>query len=214
MPRGKRADAPPADKPNGKAKAKNPKPGDNNNGKPQALTDIERQALHFRHVSEYESSLAAKKSADADLKNTAKRIKAEGGSMRAVKLTIELRTPEGEDAVRARLAELQEVAQWNGVGIQVDMFADERQPSEDKAFEEGKRAGMKGEPRKPPHDPSVPQHGRWLDGYTEGNAAMASAGFKQLTPVEQAAGSDGIDFRKGDRNGSLGTEPATHRVEA
>lgn len=160
-------------------------PGKGHNNPP--LNDAERQALHFRHVKEYEGALAVKKKGDADLKNCAKRIKAEGGSVKAIKLSIELATPEGESAFRARLAEQQEVAAWNGVGIQVDMFADERQPAEDRAFEEGKRAGMKGEDRKPPYDPSVPQHQKWLEGYGEGNAVLASEGFKRLTPVEQVA---------------------------
>lgn len=168
-----------AKQPNGEA------PGEGHNSKP--LTDAERQALHFRHVKEYERELAAKKKADADLKNTAKRIKAEGGSVAKVKGSIELQTPEGEAAFRARMADMAEVALWNGVGIQVDMFADERQPAEDRAFEEGRRAGMKGEARKPPYDPSVPQYAKWMDGYTDGNAVLASEGFKRLTPVEQAA---------------------------
>lgn len=160
-----------------------PKVGHNN----PPLSDAERQALHFRHVKEYERELAAKKTADANLKNTAKRIKSEGGSVRVVKLTIELATPEGEAAFRARMAEEAEVAAWNGVGIQVDLFADERQPAEDCAFEEGRRAGMKGEPNKPPYDTSVPQHQKWLAGYGEGNAVLSSEGIKRLTPIEQAA---------------------------
>lgn len=159
------------------------KPGHNN----PPLSDAERQALHFKHVSEYQRELAAKKTADANLKNTAKRIKAEGGSVRAVKLSIELATPEGETAFRARMAEEAEVAAWNGVGIQVDMFADERQPAEDRAFEEGRRAGLKGEPNKPPYDTSVPQHQKWLAGYGEGNAVLASEGFKRFKPEPAAA---------------------------
>lgn len=168
-----------------KAKDSGGEPGQGHNSTP--LSDAERQALHFRHVKEYERELAAKKKADADLKNTAKRIKAEGDSVAAVKLTIELHTPEGEAAFRARMAEQAEVAAWNGVGMQVDMFADERQPAEDRAFEEGRRAGMKGESNKPPYDPSVPQHTRWLEGYSDGNAVLASEGFKRLAPVETAA---------------------------
>lgn len=166
---------------------KEPADGHNNGGKPQALTDAERQALHFRHVGEYEGALASKKKSDADLKNCAKRIKAEGGSVRAVKLSISLKTDDGEKKLRAELAEMQEIATWNGVGIQVDMFSDERTPATDKAREAGRRAGMKGEPRKPPHDPSVPQYDAWLTGFAEGQSVLASEGFKRLTPVEQAA---------------------------
>lgn len=163
-------------------------PGSKNKQKPavgeghnlEGLSDAQRQALHLsQHVPAYTRALEKKKAADADFKNACKLIKAEGGSVKAVKLTLELRTPEGEAAFRARVAEQTEVAIWNGVGIQVDMFADELQPSEDKAFDAGKRAGMAGESAKPPHDPSTKQHTRWLDGHAEGQAVL-SAGFKPL----------------------------------
>lgn len=173
--------------PGSKNKAKDATIGDNSNGAKPELTDAERQALHFQHVKTYQKALGAKKDADAKFKNACKVIKAEGGSVRAVKLTIDLQTPEGEAAFRARMAEEAEIAGWNGLGVQIDLFADERQPAEDRAFEEGRRAGMKGEPKKPPYDPSVPQYGKWMDGHAEGNAVLASEGFKKLTPVEQAA---------------------------
>lgn len=165
-----------------KVKDESPKEGHN----VQGLSDAQRQALHLsQHVPAYEKALAAKKDADAKFKNACKLIKAEGGSVRAVKLTLELRTSEGEQAFRARVAEETEVAIWNGVGIQVDMFADEDQPAEDRAFGEGKRAGMKGDPAKPPYDPSVPQYKRWLEGHGEGNAVLAQ-GFKKLEPEQRA----------------------------
>lgn len=145
----------------------------------EGLSDAERQALHLsQHVPAYAKALEVKKKADADLKNVCKLIKAEGGSVTAVKLTIALRTPEGEAAFRARLAEEQEVALWNGVGVQIDLFADAREPAEDKAFAAGKRAGLAGETAKPPHDPSVPQYARWMEGHAEGQAIVAK-GFKK-----------------------------------
>lgn len=151
------------------------------------LTPEERQALHYVHVRDYRQALAVKKAADATLKNVCKTIKSDGGSVRKVKLTIQLETPEGEAALRAEMAEMQEAAVWSGVGIQVDMFSDERQPAEDRAFDEGKRAGMKGEPRTCQYDSTLPQFAKWQDGYTAGNAVLASEGFKRLTPIEQAA---------------------------
>ncbi len=152
-----------------------PKAGHNSN-----LTDEQRQALHLnQHVPQYAKALEIKKKADADLKNVAKLIKAEGGSVNAVKLTLALRTPEGEAAFRARLAEEHEIAVWNGVGVQVDLFADARQPADDKAYDAGKRAGMAGETAKPPHDPSTSQFKRWMDGHADGQAVL-SKGFGQL----------------------------------
>jgi hypothetical protein len=167
-----------------KGSTNKPKDGAGEGHNVAGLSDAQRQALHLsQHVPSYEKALAVKKKADADFKNTCKLIKAEGGSVKSVKLTLELRTPEGEAAFRVRMAQETEVAVWNGVGIQVDMFADERQPAEDKAFEAGKRAGMAGETAKPPHDPSTKQHARWLDGHAEGQAVL-SQGFK---PMEKKA---------------------------
>ena len=184
MVKGKRAEKP--------AKDKAPK-GDKADGgagvghnKPP-LTPQERQALHFQHVKAYEKALGVKKEADAKFKNACKLIKAEGGSVTAVKLTIELQSPEGEAAFRARLAEEQEIAAWNGLGVQIDLFADEREPAADRARGEGYRAGIKGEPAKPPHSPETEQYRAWMDGHGEGQGVLASQGFKQLTPVEQAA---------------------------
>lgn len=152
-----------------------PKSGHNSN-----LTDEQRQALHLnQHVPAYVKALEKKKVADAEFKNACKIIKADGGSVDAVKLTIALRTPEGEQAFRARIAEEAQVAAWNGVGIQVDMFADQMQPSEDKAYDAGKRAGMAGETAKPPHDPSTAQYRKWMDGHAAGQAVV-SQGFKTL----------------------------------
>lgn len=159
-----------------------PSAGHNSN-----LTDEQRQALHLnQHVPAYAKALEAKKTADAELKNVCKLIKAEGGSVSAVKLTLALRTPEGEAAFRARLAEEHEVAVWNGVGVQIDLFADTDQPAEEKAYEAGKRAGMAGESAKPPHDPSVPQYRRWMEGHADGQAVLAQ-GFKTLEPEQEAA---------------------------
>lgn len=172
--------------------AKQAKPDKTGKDKPgighNEMTEEQRQALHLNsHVPAYEKALEAKKAADAALKNVAKLIKAEGGSVAAVKLTIELRSPEGEEAFRARIEREIEVARWNGVGVQVDLFADEMVPSEDRAYEAGKRAGMAGEPRQPPHDPSVPQHHRWLDGHADGQKVLATAGFKKLGEAPAAA---------------------------
>lgn len=145
------------------------------------LNDEQRQALHLnQHVPAYQRALDAKKRADADLKNVCKLIKSEGGSVEDVKLTLQLQTPEGEEAFRSKMARQAEVAAWNGVGVQLDLMSAKDMPAEDRAFGEGKRAGMRGEPARPPYDPSVPQYKRWMEGHSEGNAVLASEGFKKL----------------------------------
>jgi hypothetical protein len=162
--------------------AKDPKPGDN-------LTAEQLQALHFsQHVPSYKKALEAKKLADAALKNVCKVIKADGGSVEAVKLTLSLATPEGEQAFRDTMEMHKQVAVWNGLGIQLDMDFGEREPAEDRAYGEGKRAGMRGDRASPPYDPSTRQAQRWLEGHADGNAILATDGFKQLRAPAPAEG--------------------------
>lgn len=151
-----------------------PKAGHN---QPVPLTEDEQHALHLRHCREYEVALGAKKKVDAEFKNVGKRIKSEDDSVAKVKKTILARTPEGEAALKAEMEETANVLRWSGVSVgeTLDLFPVDRAPAIDRAKHEGKRAGLAGEPRKPPHDPSVPQYGAWLDGYHEGQTILASA---------------------------------------
>jgi hypothetical protein len=160
-----------------------PKEGHNIEG----LSDAQRQALHLsQHVPAYEKALAAYKAAGSELKRVGKEIKAEGGSVAKCKRTIALRTPEGEAAFKAEMAELAEIAAWSGVGVQLDLLVNDREPADDRAFGEGKRAGMSGETARPPYDPSTSQHKRWLDGHADGQAVL-SKGFTKTEQVKEAA---------------------------
>lgn len=158
------------------------------------LTDDERHALHLRHVREYQVGLAAKKKADAELKNVGKRIKAEGDSVAKVKKTIQAQTPEGEAELRAEMEETLQVLRWSGVhtGDTKDMFPDDRTPAVDRARAEGRRAGMDGQACSPNYDTSVPQHQAWIEGWQEGQGILASAFAKKPdvpadAPVDLAA---------------------------
>jgi len=143
-------------------------------GHNSALSDDERQALHWEHVRDYEVVLAAKKKADADIKNVGKRIKAEGDSVAKVQITIALRTPEGEAAFKARIQEEMEVAAWNGVGVQTELFGDaDLMPAVDKKYADGKRDGLAGNPCRPECDASVPQYKSYMTGFHEGQAVLA-----------------------------------------
>lgn len=149
------------------------------------LTEAERQALHFRHCREYEVALAAKKKTDADLKNVGKRIKAEHDSVAKCKKTIDLRSPEGEAKLKAEIAETAECLRWAGVivGESKDLFPEDRTPAVERAFNEGRRAGLDGQVCKPPHDPSVPQYQHWIDGWQEGQGALMSCFEKTQVDV-------------------------------
>lgn len=155
------------------------------------LSEDERNGLHLQHVREYEVVLAAKKKADADIKNCGKRIKAEGDSVAKVKKTIRARTPEGEDELRAEIEETMEVLRWSGVNVgdTKEMFPEDRTPSVDRARAEGKRAGLDGQTAKPPHDPSTEQYKAWMEGHGEGQAVLGR-GFKQLPTATEKLGAD------------------------
>jgi hypothetical protein len=83
------------------------------NGSPE-LTDDEQRALFFQHKKNYQRDLAAKKAADAALKNTCKKAKAECGdnAVANIKDAIEFEGADGRAkyACRARDARVSPMA--------------------------------------------------------------------------------------------------------
>lgn len=142
-----------------------------------ALTEDQERALHYKHCREYEIALMKKKEVDASFRNTCKLIKSEGDSVVRVKKTIEARTPEGEAKLRTEVEETAQVLRWAGtqIGTTKDFFPDDPAPAEDRAFQEGKRAGLNAESRSAPYDSSVPQSAAWYRGYDEGQTVLQSA---------------------------------------
>ena len=139
------------------------------------LSPDQRVALHHNHVRKYEEAVRRKDRAAADLRNVCKLIKAEGGTLEAIKLSVKLQSPEGEKAVRLQIEEMIRIARWMGasVGYQMEMFED-RRPATDRAYDDGKVAGLSGQIRKPPFsEPSLPQYQRWLEGWGDGQAGLA-----------------------------------------
>jgi hypothetical protein len=152
------------------------------------LTDDEKRALLIQHKGLYERSLAAKKAADAEFKNVCKKAKAECGkdAVADIKDAIALNEPGGRAAIEAEIARKHRVARWMGlpVGAQPIMFEEtDRRPAVDIAYDNGKAAGMAGDVCQPPHDPSVPQYQRWMEGWHDGQEILASA-FKKLEPLD------------------------------
>ena len=196
-------------KPNGNGRAKNghakEKPETKGKGgrRPKGglgLRDDERQALHFRHVKEFEASLLKENDAKKAHKKIKDRIKEEGGSIKALELTLALRTEDGQQAFQASMAEQVEIAKWNGVGVQLGMFSE--QASNDAIYEDGKRAAMQDEPAKPPSHLSQKPAQRWLAGFNAGRTALnvtRAGGFKKLG-----------DVAKDMLPPPVGDQPATH----
>ena len=146
------------------------------------LDDDQRQALFWQHKRRYEAALAAKKKADADLKNVAKAAKSELGdtAVADIKLAIELETEEGEARFEARREAENRVARWMGLpeGTQAEM---DLEPAVDKARADGKRAGLQGEQCACPHDSSVPQYKAWMDGWHEGQKVLVETKLRPLS---------------------------------
>lgn len=141
--------------------------------KANVLTEDQQRAIFFNHKTLYERDLAKKKEADAAFRNTCKLIKSEGTAISDIKDAITLDDREGEIAIRAQIERRLQVARWVGADFGHQFSLLPETPAVDRAFEEGKIAGLKGTPKKPPHDPSVPQYKRWMEGYDQGQAVLA-----------------------------------------
>lgn len=186
-----------------------PGPADQNPG----VNESQEQALHFgHHVPAYEKALAAKKKADADFKNICKTIKSEGGSVDSIKLTISLRTPEGEKKFKELLETQRRIAEWNNlpIGQQGWLLDEDRRPITERAFADGRKAGLEGKDCKPPHSPGEASNA-WMEGWHDGQAALM-AGIKkapasaELVKNPNAEEADGPDEFDADNDGAGGED--------
>lgn len=192
----------------GEQQQQTPGPGHN------ALTDDKLQALTFQHKRKFEAALASKKKADADFKNACKLAKAECGddAVDLIKDLIALEDAEGEATLKTRIERQLRAARWMGlaIGAQPDLFGEDRTPSEDRAFAEGRRHGIAGEPCRPPHDPSTVQYRRYNDGFYEGQSVLAAS----MKPKADDAGEADPRPRhlKQREAETIGDADPTHRV--
>jgi hypothetical protein len=186
-------------KKNGDEKAQEPSVGHNSKDATPELTEDQRIALTFLHKKAYTTALAVKKQADADLKSVARLAKAELGEdgLANIKDMIALESEEGEKKLKAQIERQLRVAKWMNVpfGAQGALFdAVDRTPAVDKAYANGKRDGLAGEPQHNPHDPSTAQYKKYLEGWQDGQAVLAQ-GIRPPTPIEAAAKPDaGVAF--------------------
>ena len=126
----------------------------------------------------------AKKAADNALKQFGKEIKADlgKGGLQDIKDAIDLDTPEGEERLKEEMARRARVMRWMGlpIGSEPDMFGGpDRRPVTEKAFAEGKAAGLKAEPFRNPYHQTNPGNAEYAKGYEAGQKTNM-AGFKQL----------------------------------
>jgi hypothetical protein len=149
------------------------------------LSDADKQALFFSWKKQYVAALAKKKAADAELKNVAKKAKAELGddAVDSIKDAIALESEDGEAIIKAAIERQLRVARWMAVpfGSQGDMFGEpDRTPGVDRAFAEGRRDGLDGKTLNNPYASDLPQSERYATGWHDGQKAI----FNIKAPVE------------------------------
>lgn len=187
----------------------------------ERLNDDQVAALTFQHRDKYKIALAAKKKADADLKNACKIAKAElgDGAIDDIKNLIALESDDGEKKLSDRVNAILRVARWQGVkiGTQFDMFNSEKSQH----YEDGKRSALSGEPRKPPTSlsPGSQAYNDWLLGHADGNTSRnAALAGKAAEPGDGVSRKDWHkqlqqQNKEADaliKGSAIGTAPATH----
>lgn len=147
-------------------------------------TDPEKRALFIADKEKYAKAWERQKKATADVRNIAKTIKADGFTLRQIKLAIQLETPEGEAEFRSLVANDLLAAQYAGaqIGSQLQLFLEDvdRTPAADSAYDEGARDAASDKPAKPGYAPDTTQAMRYLEGFHDETARRTKAGIKPL----------------------------------
>ena len=169
-----------AAKPNKAPPARGSVPGDNLIG---ALTDDQRRGLFLNGIGKLERLQEAAASAAAAARKQRQVLKSEGFEKGDVDFALWTRKADEND-VRKLLGTQARVLRYlaHPVATQASLFDEtDRTPAVDRAYEEGKSAGIEGKRLEPPHDASTPQGQKWIAGWHDGQAVLAS-GFKPVEP--------------------------------
>ncbi len=164
-------------------------PGDNSGITP------EREKLFFYHRRKYLRALAAKKAADAAMKNCGKSIKADLGEfgLDELKDYETAQTPEGQEKLKLKSESTLRALRMAGmpVGTQLDIFTD-RAPIDERAAQAGREAGMRGDTLSNPYNEASEEGQAFAAAWHEGQKAIFD--IEKLKDVE--AGGD--ELIKGD----------------
>jgi hypothetical protein len=132
---------------------------------------------HWKSLDDRANSAAAKR------RQYQGDIKSLGFSMRQIKDSLLLSTPEGEAEFKAEIANRLLAAAYSDadIGEQLTLFLDHnRTPAVDRAFKEGQTSAMKNEAAVPKYDPNTEQYRAFMDGYHEEQARQVKAGIGKL----------------------------------
>lgn len=145
--------------------------------------DPEKRALFLSDKEAFHKASEKLKKAQSAVRTLGKTIKADGFSLRQVKLAIQLETPEGEADFKASVANDLLAAQYVGasIGSQLSMFMEpDRTPAVDIAADEGAKDAMEHKAAKPKYDPSTPQHAAYMTAYADEQGRQLRSGIGKL----------------------------------
>lgn len=157
----------------------------------EGISDDQIYSLTELHRQKYEVVLEARKKANKALIDLGKIIKSDLGAkgLQDIKDLIALSTPEGEATMKAEMERQARVMRWMNIpiGTQGGLFADaDRTPIAERAFNEGKRQGLAGEPVSNPHHHTTEAAREHDRGFAEGQKTLATKGFSKLDDDESA----------------------------
>ena len=170
MPRKKGTESGPKRKP-GRPKKDNPELKPLNN-----LSPLQKQVLFVTGLQKLERLIQAVKVAGNAVKAQRKVMKGDGFPKEEVDYALFLRRSD-DTTVREDAASRDRAAKYlaHPIGHQFTLLDEDRTPASDRAFEDGKVAGIAGETCSPPHAPDTEKATRWMEGWQEGQAALLAA---------------------------------------
>lgn len=144
-----------------------PKPTQHQEAGKSELTEDQRRALLTDAVGKVKPLKEKLRSTTADIRNLYKKAKADGVTKEMIDFALGLEDDNGEALTEAKWKA--EIARWyqNPLGMQAS-FEFDRTPSVDKAYEEGKQAGLEGKDARPPVGMGQAQVQKWMEGWHEG----------------------------------------------
>lgn len=162
-----------------------PPNGIGHNGGPSELTDEQKQVLWFEHQKKVVALRKRMENVKADLRNTYKVIRSELGFTKAdIDFALRLLDDE-DDELLEQEKRRRTLARWLGhaIGFQEDLFEPDRTPLADRAFADGRRAGLAGDPCTPAHAPETEAYRSYMQGFNEGQSALLTKGIKPTAPA-------------------------------
>jgi ribosome modulation factor len=179
----KRRGRPPGSKNKAKAEAATAAPGHN--------SEDQRKVLFFHHLKRARDIATEMAELKKEFDFALKEAEEDGIPKGDLRWALKAEKQNQERALAKARREM-EMARWLNlpIGTQLDIFAVDRTPVADRAFEDGKTAGLQGKTCISPYDPSTEQSQKWIEGWHAGQAVHRETFLQrngaQLIPPEPA----------------------------